>query len=73
MIAQLPTSDRLAMTYREVANALGLSERTIWGLVASGQLNAVRIGRRSVRILREELDRFLASQPGAHSPVQLVE
>jgi excisionase family DNA binding protein len=51
----------LALTYQQASIVASLSERTIWGLVASGKLRAVRIGR-SVRILRSELESFLSAQ-----------
>jgi excisionase family DNA binding protein len=55
-----PISERkLALTYREAAQALGVSERKVWELVDKGQLKAVRIGR-SVRIRRTDLEAFLA-------------
>lgn len=59
-----PSDDvsRLAYSMREAAAALGLCERSIWQAIKDGHLKASRIGR-SVRIHRDELDRFLrASQ-----------
>ena len=50
----------MALTYDEAGRAMGVSPRTVWGLVASGKLRAVRIGR-CVRIARAELERFLAA------------
>ena len=61
-----PRNDRgnkLAVTYREAADSIGVCERTIWGLVRDGQLRAIRI-RRSVRIPVAELERFV-SEPAA--------
>jgi excisionase family DNA binding protein len=43
---------------QEVADILGVSVRTIEGLVNSQQLRAVKIGRH-LRIDRREIDRFL--------------
>ena len=37
---------RLAYSVPEAAQALGVSCRTAWALVASGRLDTVRIGRR---------------------------
>lgn len=59
--ADQAASPRMALTYQEAGSALGVSPRTIWQLVADGQLRAVRVGRRSVRIARVELERFLAA------------
>lgn len=55
----LTTSIRLALTYREAATAVGLSERTVWQLVKDGKLRAKKSGR-SVRIAIAEIERFLA-------------
>jgi excisionase family DNA binding protein len=54
--------ERLAYTMPEAAAAIGVCERTIWQAIKEGYLKASKIGR-SVRIHRDELDRFLrASQ-----------
>jgi excisionase family DNA binding protein len=42
----------------EVASRLSLTERTVWRLLASGDLPSVRIGR-SVRISPRDLEQFL--------------
>lgn len=52
---------RQALTYRETGNVIGLSERTVWGLVDRGELRAVRIGR-AVRIPVAEIERYLADR-----------
>ena len=52
---------RLAVTYREAGNALGVCERVVWQLVKDGELKAVRFGR-SVRIPVAELERFVANR-----------
>jgi excisionase family DNA binding protein len=49
---------REAFSMQEVADILGVSVRTIEGLVNSQQLRAVKIGRH-LRIDRREIDRFL--------------
>lgn len=62
MIAQASSGEggkRLAVTYREAGDALGVCERVVWQLVKDGKLKAVRIGR-SVRIPVSELERFVA-------------
>ena len=53
--------DRLAYTYEEAAQLLGVSPRTAWGLCSEGKLRAVRVGKRSVRIPRAEIERFLSA------------
>ncbi len=50
----------LALSYRQAADALGVSERTVWQLVRDGRLRAARIGR-SVRIAVAELQRYLVA------------
>ena len=52
------TIPREAFSKQEVADILGVSVRTIDGLIDSQQLRAVRIGRH-LRIDRKEIDRFL--------------
>lgn len=49
------------VTVTEVADQLRVSNMTVYRLVQSGQLPAVRVGR-SYRIREEDVDRFLASQ-----------
>ncbi|MBI1311363.1 helix-turn-helix domain-containing protein [bacterium] len=58
-----PTDDRkrLAVTYREAGDALGVCERIVWQLVKDGELKAVRFGR-AVRIPVAELERFIADR-----------
>lgn len=51
------------MRPREVAKALGLSERTIQRLARTGQLPAVRIGR-SLRIPAAALERLVEQALG---------
>ncbi|MGZ0174025.1 MAG: helix-turn-helix domain-containing protein [Planctomycetales bacterium] len=63
MVAQASSGDggtRLAVTYREAGDALGVCERVVWQLVKDGRLKAVRIGR-SVRIPVAELNRFVSA------------
>lgn len=52
---------RLAVTYREAGDALGVCERIVWQLVKDGELKAVRFGR-AVRIPVSELERFIADR-----------
>ncbi|HLI01723.1 MAG TPA: helix-turn-helix domain-containing protein [Acidimicrobiales bacterium] len=49
------------VTVAEVAAALRVSNMTVYRLVQSGQLPAVRVGR-SYRIREEDLDRYLGEQ-----------
>lgn len=49
---------RLAYSMREAAASLGICERSVWQAIKDGKLRAAKIGR-SVRIHRDELDRFV--------------
>jgi excisionase family DNA binding protein len=51
----------LTLTYKQAADCLQVSERTIWSLVRRGELAAVRIGR-AVRIPATELQAYLDRQ-----------
>ena len=52
---------KLVMSYREAARALGVCERTVFGLVKAGDLAKVAIGR-SVRIPVSSIEDFIARQ-----------
>jgi excisionase family DNA binding protein len=54
---------RIALTMRECARALGVSERAVWSLVKSGRLPSFRLGR-TVRISRNAIEAFI-EQGGA--------
>jgi len=47
------------LTVPEVARELRLPRSRAYELVARGEIPAVRIGQRSIRINRRELERFL--------------
>lgn len=49
------------LTYAGAATLLRVTDRTVWGLVASGKLPAVRIGR-AVRIDPVDLRAFVERQ-----------
>lgn len=55
------SAQRLAFTYREAAQQLGVCERVIWQAVKDGHLQAARIGR-SVRIPATALADYLNSR-----------
>ena len=55
---------RLAVTYGQAGDSLGVCERVVWQLVKDGKLKAVRIGR-SVRIPVSELERFVSETASA--------
>lgn len=49
---------RLAYSMREVANLIGMSERSVWELCNRGELRSVKLGR-SVRIPRDAVNELL--------------
>ncbi len=51
----------LAVTYREAARRLGVSERTVWGIVHAGKLRSFRVGK-CVRIPVVSLMQFMDEQ-----------
>jgi excisionase family DNA binding protein len=57
--ALMETKTREWMTVPEVAEELKISRSRAYDLCARGDLPAVRIGERSIRINRAELERFL--------------
>ncbi|MEM8923795.1 MAG: helix-turn-helix domain-containing protein [Actinomycetota bacterium] len=54
------TAPKLAYSVEEAAEALGISRRSIYELLRSGQLGSVKIGARRL-IRRTDLDVFLGS------------
>lgn len=56
-------SDRL-LRAREVAAVLGVSRRTTYRLIASGELEAVRVSPRGVRVRESVLGAYLRSRQG---------
>ncbi len=53
------TSERIWLTVPEAANELHIPRTRAYELIARGELPAVRIGERSIRVNRGELERFL--------------
>jgi excisionase family DNA binding protein len=56
-----PTTTRLLLTASEAANALAVSERTLWSLTKRGEIGSIRIGR-SIRYDLEQLRLWIASK-----------
>ena len=55
----METRTREWMTVPEVAEELRIPRSRAYDLIARGSLPAVRIGERSIRVHRRELERFL--------------
>ena len=49
------------LTVREVASTLRVSNMTVYRLIKSGELSAVRVGR-SFRVSEVDVDRYLSSR-----------
>ena len=62
MDSPTPAAERL-LTYLQAAKLLGVSDRTVWSLVARDELPAVRFGR-SVRIDPADLRAFVQRAKG---------
>lgn len=56
----MQTDNRLLVTVPEAAERLTISERQVYRLLASGELQAVRIGR-ACRIPTKKLEEFIAA------------
>lgn len=56
----MDADDRL-LTVREVADAMRVSQMTVYRLIKSGELPAIRVGR-NFRIRESELDRYFDAQ-----------
>ncbi|HYF14042.1 MAG TPA: excisionase family DNA-binding protein [Phycisphaerales bacterium] len=60
-----PNVPPVALTVREAARRLSLSQSTIWRLLARGTLARVRVGR-SVRVLAKSVEEFAAKGGAAN-------
>ncbi len=54
------SSDRL-LTVGEVANAMRVSNMTVYRMIKAGQLAAIRVGK-NYRIRESDVDRYLSSR-----------
>lgn len=62
-----PAAERtMLLRVPEVGRILQIGRRQAWELVWRGDLPAVRIGRRTVRVTRADLERFVQERPGAY-------
>jgi excisionase family DNA binding protein len=58
---RLGTPPAVSMTVQEVADVLKLNQQTVRNWIDRGELPAVRVGQRRVRIRQSDLDAFIAS------------
>lgn len=50
------------LTVREIAELLKLNDQTVRNMIDRGEIPAVRVGSRSVRVMRSDLDAFLGER-----------
>lgn len=62
-MATTATATRRLVSLPEAADILGLSVKTVRRYIASGDLDAVRLGRRTIRIKTDSLDRLIDAHP----------
>lgn len=62
-MAATTTPARRLVSLPEAADILGLSVKTVRRYIASGDLDAVRLGSRTIRIKTESLDRLIDAHP----------
>ncbi|HET7388903.1 MAG TPA: helix-turn-helix domain-containing protein [Nocardioidaceae bacterium] len=57
------TITRRLVSLNDAADALTVSTRTVRRYIADGQLDAVRLGRKTLRIKVESVERFIDARP----------
>ena len=57
------TITRRLVSLSDTAEALAVSTRTVRRYIADGQLEAVRLGRRTLRIKIDSIERFIDAKP----------
>ncbi|MFZ1373190.1 MAG: helix-turn-helix domain-containing protein [Nostocoides sp.] len=57
------TITRRLVSIGDAADALAVSTRTVRRYIADGQLEAVRLGRKTLRIKVESIERFIDARP----------
>jgi excisionase family DNA binding protein len=60
--ARVDYKQRTWLKVPEVAAELGIPRTRAYELIQRGQIPAVRVGERSIRVNRQELEQFLLSQ-----------
>ena len=58
-------------TVKQACQILNVGRTTFYNLLASGQLSAIKLGRRKVLVTHEELTRFLSTLPPVVTPTRL--
>lgn len=57
------TITRRLVSISETAEALAVSTRTVRRYIAEGRLEAVRLGRKTLRVKVDSIERFVDAQP----------
>lgn len=47
------------LTISEIAEILNISKQMVYAIIRSGELTAIKLGPRSVRVARSEFERYL--------------
>ncbi len=70
-MATLATPPRRLLSLNEAAQALAVSPKTVRRYIAAGELEAVRLGHKTIRVKVESLDRLIDAHPvnGWRGPV----
>lgn len=56
-------TERKLLTLAEAADTLAVSQRTARRYIAEGHLDAVRLGRRTIRVKAASIERFANAAP----------
>ncbi len=62
-MATIATTPRRLISLAEAAEALAVSTKTVRRYIAAGDLDAVRLGRRTIRVRVDSLDRLIDEHP----------
>ena len=62
-MATLAPTPRRLITLAAAAEALAVSTKTVRRYIAAGELEAVRLGRRTIRVRVDSLDRLIDEHP----------
>jgi excisionase family DNA binding protein len=62
-MAALAAAPRRLISLAEAADALAVSTKTVRRYIAAGELDAVRLGRRTIRVRVDSLDRLIDEHP----------
>lgn len=54
--------DKEMMTQREAGEYMGVSEKTVYNLIQTGDLRSLKVGKRGVRVHKDDLDKYLGRE-----------